>query len=130
MILKAHSQNAGKSADEAMTEYLVIVKEWPFYGTTFFPPCKSINNKKLPAKVVIGVNAEGIVVLKKDKVKNRIRGRETATSTLTSPTYPIRNASLLIRSRKFVHGHRHRRRSLSSSAHKLSRKNIRSKHGR
>ena len=68
LILKAHSQNIGKSADEAMTEYLNIVKEWPFYGTTFFPPCKTINIKKLPAKVLIGVNADGILVLKKDKV--------------------------------------------------------------
>jgi len=36
LILKAHSQNVGKTSDEAMSEYLNIVKEWPFYGTTFF----------------------------------------------------------------------------------------------
>jgi len=35
-ILKAHSTNLGKSPEEAMSEYLAIVKEWPFYGTTFF----------------------------------------------------------------------------------------------
>lgn len=70
-ILKAHSTNLGKSAEDSMGEYLTIVKEWPFYGTTFFPPCKSINNKKLPAKITIGVNAEGILVLKKDKVKKK-----------------------------------------------------------
>ena len=34
------------------TEYLDIVKQWPYYGTTFFPPCKSLNNRNLPAKVL------------------------------------------------------------------------------
>lgn len=67
MIFKAHSNNQGKSEDEAKTEYLDIVKQWPFYGTTFYPPCRSISNKKLPNKVIIGVNAEGILLLKKDK---------------------------------------------------------------
>jgi hypothetical protein len=69
LIIKSHTSNTGKSAEEAKTEYLDIVKQWPFYGTTFYPPCKVIgNNKKLPNKVIIGVNAEGILLLKKDKV--------------------------------------------------------------
>jgi len=64
-IFKAHAKNAGKSADDAKGEYLDIVKLWPYYGTTFFPPCKPTGTKpKLPAKVVIGVNAEGILLLK------------------------------------------------------------------
>jgi len=67
LIFKAHPTNIGKSDDEAKTEYLEFVKQWPFYGTTFYPPCKSIGNKKLPSKVIIGVNAEGILLLKKDK---------------------------------------------------------------
>lgn len=67
-IFRAHAMNLGKSSEEAKTEYLEIVKQWPFYGTTFFPPCKSIGNRKLPQKVIIGVNAEGILLLKKDKV--------------------------------------------------------------
>jgi len=66
-IFRAHAMNLGKSSEEAKTEYLEIVKQWPFYGTTFFPPCKSIGNRKLPQKVIIGVNAEGILLLKKDK---------------------------------------------------------------
>jgi len=66
-IFKSHAMNIGKTAEEAKSEYLEIVKQWPFYGTTFFPPCKSIGNKKLPQKVIIGVNAEGILLLKRDK---------------------------------------------------------------
>jgi myosin-7 len=66
-IFKAHAMNIGKTAEEAKTEYLEIVKQWPFYGTTFFPPCKTISAKKLPQRVIIGVNAEGILLLKKDK---------------------------------------------------------------
>jgi len=67
LIFKVHAQNIGKSEEEAKTEYLEIVKQWPFYGTTFYPPCRSIGSRKIPAKVIIGVNAEGILLLKKDK---------------------------------------------------------------
>lgn len=68
-ILKQHSTRHGTSAEDAKSEYLSIVKQWPFYGTTFFPPCKNVSSKKLPQKVVIGVNAEGILLLKpKEKV--------------------------------------------------------------
>lgn len=63
-IFKAHQKNIGKGADEAKGEYLDIVKLWPYYGTTFFPACKALAKTKLPAKVIIGVNAEGIVLLK------------------------------------------------------------------
>lgn len=70
LIFKAHARNTGKSADDAKGEYLDIVKLWPYYGTTFYPPCKTVSSgrAKLPSKVVIGVNAEGILLLKaKDK---------------------------------------------------------------
>jgi len=67
LIFKAHAMNTGKTAEEAKLEYLEIVKQWPFYGTTFYPPCRSVNNRKLPGKVIIGVNAEGILLLKRDK---------------------------------------------------------------
>jgi len=40
------------------------VKQWPYYGTTFYPPCKSVSNRRLPARVIVGVNAEGILLLK------------------------------------------------------------------
>jgi len=68
LIFKAHAKDMGKSADDAKGEYLDIVKLWPYYGTTFYPPCKTVTKSKLPAKVVVGVNAEGILLLKaKDK---------------------------------------------------------------
>jgi len=67
LIFKAHAQNSSKSEEDAKTEYLEVVKQWPFYGTTFYPPCKTIGSKKIPNKVIIGVNAEGILLLKKDK---------------------------------------------------------------
>jgi hypothetical protein len=68
LIFKAHERHIGKTVDTAKTEYLEIVKQWPFYGTTFYPPCKAIGNRKIPNRVTIGVNAEGILLLKpKDK---------------------------------------------------------------
>jgi len=68
LIFKQHAKHIGKSPDTAKTEYLEIVKQWPYYGTTFYPPCKAIGNRKISSKVIIGVNAEGILLLKtKDK---------------------------------------------------------------
>lgn len=64
LILKEHEAMIGKSAEDAKTEYLNIVKQWAYYGTTFYPPCKSVGNKALPSKVVIGINYEGIRLLK------------------------------------------------------------------
>eukprot|EP01090_Pellita_catalonica_P004048 TRINITY_DN1386_c0_g1_i1.p1 TRINITY_DN1386_c0_g1~~TRINITY_DN1386_c0_g1_i1.p1 ORF type:complete len:318 (+),score=44.57 TRINITY_DN1386_c0_g1_i1:175-1128(+) len=68
-IFKEHGKHKGRSKEEAQTMYLNVVKKWAFYGTTFYPPCKTINSgRKLPNKVIIGVNAEGILLLKpKDK---------------------------------------------------------------
>eukprot|EP00005_Dracoamoeba_jomungandri_P006424 CAMPEP_0174261602 /NCGR_PEP_ID=MMETSP0439-20130205/11557_1 /TAXON_ID=0 /ORGANISM="Stereomyxa ramosa, Strain Chinc5" /LENGTH=329 /DNA_ID=CAMNT_0015346103 /DNA_START=28 /DNA_END=1017 /DNA_ORIENTATION=+ len=64
-IFNEHQRHKGKSQDEAKTQYLTIVRRFPFYGTTFFPPCKSINNgRRVPNKVIIGVNAEGILLLR------------------------------------------------------------------
>lgn len=62
----AEHQNFGtKSPEDAKTEYLTIVKSWGYYGSTFYPPCKSIGSSKIPhSKVVIGVNYEGIRLLK------------------------------------------------------------------
>jgi len=67
LIFKAHAQYSGRTPEDAKADYLDIVKQWPFYGTTFFPPCKSAGKQRTPSKVIIGVNAEGILLLKKDK---------------------------------------------------------------
>jgi len=63
-VLEGHEGLIGKSKEDAMTEYLNIVKTWGYYGSTFFPPCKSVGNRNLHSKVVIGVNYEGIRLLK------------------------------------------------------------------
>eukprot|EP01088_Endostelium_zonatum_P011222 TRINITY_DN2515_c0_g1_i1.p1 TRINITY_DN2515_c0_g1~~TRINITY_DN2515_c0_g1_i1.p1 ORF type:complete len:348 (-),score=75.09 TRINITY_DN2515_c0_g1_i1:117-1160(-) len=72
-IFREHQKHHKKNKDEAKALYLGIVKRWPFYGTTFYPPCKSQNNgRKIPSKVIIGVNAEGILLLKpRDKACER-----------------------------------------------------------
>jgi len=72
LILKEHAKLGDMSQEEAKTAYLNIIKQWRLYGTTFFPPCKSIT-KSLPSKVIIGVNSEGISLLK-PKSKDIISG--------------------------------------------------------
>jgi len=64
LILKQHSNHKGMSAEDAKRDYLDIVKQFKFYGTTFFPPCKTSNNRNLPNKVIIGVNCEGIHIFR------------------------------------------------------------------
>jgi len=67
-ILKEHAKHKSVHPDEARTLYLNICKAFPLYGMTLFPPCKSSNNKNLPSRVIIGVNFEGIHLL---KVRNK-----------------------------------------------------------
>jgi hypothetical protein len=67
-ILKEHAKHRGVHPDEARTLYLNICKAFPLYGMTLFPPCKSSNNKNLPSRVIIGVNFEGVHLL---KVRNK-----------------------------------------------------------
>jgi len=65
LILKEHESLAGKSTEDAKSDYLNVVKTWVFYGTTFYPTCKNISkNNNLPSKVIIGINYEGIRLLK------------------------------------------------------------------
>jgi len=68
LILKQHSllclQQKPLSAEEAKLEYIEFVRSFEHYGTTFFPPCKTVNNRILPSKVTIGVNYEGIKTFK------------------------------------------------------------------
>lgn len=64
LILKEHAKLRGMSPEDAKSEYISTIKQWPLYGTTFFPPCRSSGNRNLPSKVIIGVNYEGITLLK------------------------------------------------------------------
>jgi len=63
-ILRQHESLVGKSVDNGKSEYIAIVKKFPFYGTTFFPPCRPAKGVTLPSKVIIGVNFEGIRLFK------------------------------------------------------------------
>jgi hypothetical protein len=68
LIFKQHSilcqNNARLSVEDAKKEYIDFVRGFEHYGTTFFPPCKTVNNRILPSKVIIGVNYEGIKTFK------------------------------------------------------------------
>jgi len=66
VVLKEHSKNKGTQQEDAKFEYVQHCKNWPFYGTTFFPPCKP-QLKSLPNKVIVGINYEGIHLYKKGK---------------------------------------------------------------
>ncbi len=116
-IFAEHGKHKGKSADDAKLTYLSIVKKSQFYGTTFYPPCKSVNNgRKVPNKVIIGVNAEGIMLLKpKDKVPPAIlllffwtpsnySQAITKLVFVSSFSSSCRSSFLCTRSQKFVVG--------------------------
>ena len=64
LILKEHAKHKSLTQEDAKSQYLNICKQFPLWGTTFYPPCKSIGNKNLPGRVIIGVNFEGIRLLK------------------------------------------------------------------
>jgi len=64
LILKEHQSLVGKSTEDAKSEYLNIVKTWVYYGTTFYPNCKNVSKNNIPSKVIIGINYEGIRLLK------------------------------------------------------------------
>jgi hypothetical protein len=64
LILREHAKHKGLSIENAKSEYITTIKQWQLYGTTFFPPCRNTGNRNLPAKVIIGVNYEGLVLLK------------------------------------------------------------------
>lgn len=70
-IYKNHSGLIGKTRDAIEVQYLEEIKKVGFYGTHFFN-CKVdsiVGTKKLslPDKIIIGINAEGILLLKKDQ---------------------------------------------------------------
>ena len=64
------------TAREAMKEYLKIAQNLTFYGAMFFFDCKScdgnnslnsaLTSKKIPNKLVIAVNEDGIILLRRE----------------------------------------------------------------
>jgi len=85
LIFKGHMAKKGLPTDEAETEYLNTVKAWPHYGTKYFQNCRLGGKHKLPAKVMIGVNLDGIV-LTNNKDKNDILGNYLYTDLLSWTT--------------------------------------------
>ena len=69
LILKEHAKHKSLSQEDARSQYLGICKSFPLWGTTFYPPCKSIAKNLPEKKVIIGVNFEGIRLL---KVKTKV----------------------------------------------------------
>lgn len=65
LILQAHQKYKGQDTSTAEATYINYVRQITFYGTEFFL-CKNTQTKKLPDKVILGVNEEGLVLLKKD----------------------------------------------------------------
>jgi len=59
-IYKQHATFKIKCPEDVKREYIKVVKQLEFYGTTFYPPCKTQNIRALPNKVIIGINYEGI----------------------------------------------------------------------
>jgi len=66
LILKSHQKYSGKSTAEAEMEYINFLKKSSFYGTDYFS-CKNTTNKRFPDKLLLGVNSEGIIFMKKDQ---------------------------------------------------------------
>jgi len=69
LIFKNHVKRLGMSSEDAKSEYLATVKQWPFYGTTYFKGCRTISkSKNIPPKLALGINLDGIVLVSnKDK---------------------------------------------------------------
>eukprot|EP01137_Pigoraptor_chileana_P023533 Opistho-2@89968 len=57
---------AGKSAHDAMREYVVLTKaSWPGFGSTMFD-VENFTNKIWPKLLTLGINMEGVNVFKRD----------------------------------------------------------------
>jgi len=64
LILKAHQKY--RTTSDSELAYINYVKQVSYYGTEYFI-CKNTLNKKLPERVILGINAEGIQLMKKEQ---------------------------------------------------------------
>eukprot|EP01100_Stratorugosa_tubuloviscum_P015593 TRINITY_DN904_c0_g1_i2.p1 TRINITY_DN904_c0_g1~~TRINITY_DN904_c0_g1_i2.p1 ORF type:complete len:316 (+),score=157.59 TRINITY_DN904_c0_g1_i2:102-1049(+) len=64
LILRQHESLPTTVKEQAQLEYIKLAKNSPFYGMTFFGPCKVVNSRIAASKVIIGVNFEGIRIFK------------------------------------------------------------------
>jgi hypothetical protein len=57
------------SLDKAQQEYIHLVQKWRFYGTKVFFDCKTQDKKLASKPVTLGINEDGIMIMKKDGVR-------------------------------------------------------------
>eukprot|EP00761_Pharyngomonas_kirbyi_P013343 gb/GECH01013371.1/.p1 GENE.gb/GECH01013371.1/~~gb/GECH01013371.1/.p1 ORF type:complete len:332 (+),score=63.07 gb/GECH01013371.1/:1-996(+) len=64
-VFAEHARLAGLQTQDAMLSYLNHVRNWPFYGSTFWT-VQTVNKEtnSLPEQVVLAVNSNGIQLLK------------------------------------------------------------------
>jgi hypothetical protein len=104
LLLRYHQQHATAfktlTTEQAMREYLTIVQHWVFYGTHFFSVCKSIDSKKQMSKAILGVNEDGIVVLRKEGERislypwSQLKSWSASLTSFTFETYPTGDSEL------------------------------------
>jgi hypothetical protein len=61
-VMTLYSKLKGYTQTEARLSYLDYVRGWKIYGSTFYVS-EPLNNKELPAHVVLAVNNKGILVI-------------------------------------------------------------------
>jgi hypothetical protein len=104
LLNRYHQQHLAKfkalTVEQAMREYLTIVQQWTFYGTQFFHVSKSSDSKKPMSKVVLGVNEDGIVVLRKEGERvylypwSQLKNWSASLTSFTFETYPFGDVDL------------------------------------
>lgn len=58
------------SADAAMQELIQLVYKWRFFGSVLFFDCKPSDKRISTKPVIIAINEDGILLLKKDGVRS------------------------------------------------------------
>ncbi|KAJ3125160.1 hypothetical protein HK098_000534 [Nowakowskiella sp. JEL0407] len=73
LILKEYAKYKGKTTPIARMLYLQYVRQWSYYGTSFFPICKDVPPGGFfefrTVQLLLGVGAEGLVIVDVDKHK-------------------------------------------------------------
>eukprot|EP00736_Rhodelphis_marinus_P010952 Rmarinus@m.7737 len=78
-ILSIHDDVNTLSRLDAMSRYVSVVRQWPLYGTVFFPVEALASNYGVPTRLILGVNQEGVVLLKR-KEKRSPRNKDICLS--------------------------------------------------
>jgi hypothetical protein len=105
LLNRYHQQHLTKfktlTTEQAMREYLTLVQQWTFYGTQFFHVSKSLDNKKQMSKALLGVNEDGIVVLRKEGERvyiypwSQLKNWSSSLTSFTFETYPVGDSDLV-----------------------------------